>query len=110
MSDVTDLLDQMIAGDVDVDDVAKQFRDRDWPTRPAPQSEDFEDAAAKEMSDAEPQPEGSFAEVVAYFNRGKLDLSTYGTLATAAAESINARLQQPGTAAVAPSHDDEEHL
>lgn len=81
MSDVTKLLDQLGSGATTVDAVAKAFASRAWPKR-AP--------AADELSDPEPNPEGSFAEVAGYYAMGRINDEQYRVLATAAAGAMKA--------------------
>jgi hypothetical protein len=111
VSDVTKMLDELIAGQKTVEEVAEDFRGRDWPVPTPTGSRTLEDVETRALDDPPVEPEGSFAEVATYFYRHKIDLATYTTLATAAAEAMDARQNRPGTPAVAPaSTDDEEHL
>jgi len=84
MSDVTDQLDQLAAGQIDLDAVVSDFGSRQWP-QPDPEPNDPFEA---EDSDPEPDPEGSFAEVAGYYARGKLTDDQYAALAQAAAGAM----------------------
>lgn len=85
MSDVTDQLDQLAAGQVDLDAVVSDFGSRQWPQPdPQPTSDPFQ---AEDM-DPEPDPEGSFSEVAGYYARGKINDEQYAALAEAAAGAM----------------------
>jgi hypothetical protein len=77
MSDVTDQLDQLAAGQVQLDAVARTSPAVSG-RRGAPATGDpFE----VEDQDPEPDPEGSFSEVAGYYAMGKLDDDQYAALA-----------------------------
>jgi len=84
MSDVTQLLDQIGAGQTTVDAVAADFAKRKWPVPPQPTGDAFE----QDAQDPEPDPEGSFSEVAGYYAMGKLDDQQYAALAQAAAGAM----------------------
>jgi hypothetical protein len=67
LSEVTDALDALAAGERDLDDVAAQFTARAWPP--------------------EPHVPGSFTEVADAYSHGHITLDQYTRLALAAAES-----------------------
>jgi hypothetical protein len=72
---VKQLLSQLVAGDITIEEVEADFRQRDWPS-------------AGKLPDSEADPltrvEGSFAEVHGAFMSQKIDAETYGRLANAA--------------------------
>jgi hypothetical protein len=73
---VKQVLSLLAAGDITLEEVEVDFRQRDWPS-------------AGELSDSEADPmtrvEGSFAEVHGAFMAHKIDKETYRRLAHAAA-------------------------
>jgi hypothetical protein len=73
---VKQLLGQLVAGDITLEEVEADFRERDW-------------SSAGKLPDSEadpmPDPEGSFAEVAHAFMSRKIDEETYRRLANAAA-------------------------
>jgi hypothetical protein len=72
---VKQLLSQLVAGDITLEEVEADFRERDWPSAgKLPDSE----------ADPMPDPEGSFAEVADAFMADEIDAETYGRLANAA--------------------------
>lgn len=101
MSAVTDLLDQLGAGEVTLDEVVGDFRGRSWPQTPRDEPADATEVFARDQADPEEPPEGSFSEVAAYYARGLVDDQQYAVLATAAAEAMKAAPATPGTAATA---------
>jgi hypothetical protein len=87
MSEVTDLLAQLRAGSMSLDQVAARFRDRQWPTRDVAHPRTAQEAFAAEERDPEPLLEGSFDEVHAAYVRHELTKDQYTVLAEAAAEA-----------------------
>jgi hypothetical protein len=83
MSEVTDLLAQLRAGSISLEEVADRFRHRAWPGRPAPPSRTAGEALAAEERDPEPPVEGSFQEVHAAYIRHELTDEQYAVLADA---------------------------
>jgi hypothetical protein len=96
MSDVTDLLDRLVAGTVSLDEVAEVFRSRNWPDTPVPRSRTLADVETRALDDPEEPPEGAFIEVASYHQRHLIDLETYSVLAHAAAEAIGLRSPERG--------------
>lgn len=85
MSEITDLLAQLHAGSMSLEEVAARFRRRRWPSRDAASSRDAEEVFAAEERDPEPLLEGSFEEVHAAYVRNELTKDQYTVLAEAAA-------------------------
>ena len=85
---VTDLIDALQTGTMSLEEVAQHFRERSWPGRPTPRPTSYVELAAASISDPEPDPPGSFSEVTAAYDRGKLDRTQYRVLAEAAAEAM----------------------
>lgn len=102
MSDVTDQLDQLVDGTVDLEAVADTFRQRVWPLAPRPDTVEYTDLARRDVADPDAAPEGSFLEVAAYWTAGKLDDDQFNVLSEAAADAMKAPggEPQPGTSAV----------
>lgn len=98
MSDVTDLLDQLVEGGVDLDTVVEDFRARTWPRRTQVDTHDATDLYALDGSDPVGAPEGSFAEVAAYLAMHRIDAEQYRVLSEAAASAMQ-NAPDPGTPA-----------
>lgn len=86
MSDVTDTINDLRAGRITLDQAAGRFRDHQWPTRPRQPGGPLEADAA---GDAEPEPDGGFAEVEHAYHAGLINGAQYQQLAEAAAEAMN---------------------
>ncbi len=102
MSDVTDLLDQLVDGTTDLDSVAEAFLVRSWPQRTRVETHDTTDLYALDGADPVEAPEGSFAEVAAYLAMHRIDFESYRVLAEAAAHAMQ-NAPTPGTPAGAVS-------
>jgi hypothetical protein len=87
MSEITDLLAQLRAGPISLEEVAARFRHRQWPTRDTASSRNAGEAFAAEERDPEPLLEGSFEEVHAAYMRHELTKDQYAVLANAAAKA-----------------------
>ena len=81
MSEVTDALRALAAGERTLDDVEQEFRSRPWPRRLTPPPATYMDAARAEETDADVPPEGSFAEVSDAYTSGLIDHDQYVRLA-----------------------------
>jgi hypothetical protein len=86
-SEVTDLIKELRAGTMTLDEVAQRFRERKWPRRPGTASATYLEMAAKAMDDPDPYVPGSFDDVSAAFHRGDLSREEYRVLSDAAAEA-----------------------
>lgn len=93
MSEVTDALDALAAGERTIEDVEQFFRSRTWPLRGEPVAASYEDAARAEERDPAVPEEGSFAEVGDAYTAGTISHDQYVRLAQAATEAM----QQSGT-------------
>jgi hypothetical protein len=87
MSEITDLLAQLRAGSMSLEEVAARFRQRRWPGRDMASSPNAQEVFAAEERDPEPLLEGSFEEVHAAYMRHELTKDQYAVLAKAAAEA-----------------------
>lgn len=74
VSEVTDALQALADGERNLDDVAQFFREREWPRRADPNSDD--------------QAPGSFAEVANAYSSGLINHDQYVALAQAATEAM----------------------
>lgn len=90
MSEITDLVAALRAGQVSLDQVAERFRQRRWPEAAMPARHIRPGAEDRSLADPDPYVPGSFDDVAAALYRGELSLDEYRVLAQAAAESINA--------------------
>lgn len=98
MSDVTELLDQLIEGTADLDAVAAEFRGRSWPRRTRAETHDATDLYLLDSTDPVPDPPGAFSEVSGYLAMHRIDLEQYRVLAEAAAAAMQ-NAPDPGTPA-----------
>lgn len=98
MSDVTDLLDQLVDGTADLDTVADGFRTRAWPRRTRVETSDATDLYELDGTDPVSDPEGAFSEVAGYLAMHRIDLEQYRVLAEAAAAAMQ-NAPDPGTPA-----------
>jgi hypothetical protein len=86
-SEVSDLINALRDGTMTLDEVAQQFRQRQWPRRMWPPPESYLEMAARAQEDPEPYVPGSFDDVSAAFHRGDLSRAEYQVLSEAVAES-----------------------
>ncbi len=89
-SEVADLIKELRAGTMTLDEVAQRFRERKWPRRNRPAPTSYLEMAARSMEDPEPYDPNSFDDVTAAYHRGELSDDEYDTLAQAMAESKRA--------------------
>ena len=87
-TDVTELIDALKRGSISIDEVARRFRERTWPSTHGSKSETYLERATAAAADPDPLVPGSFDEVAAAYHRGDISIDDYRTLAEAAAESI----------------------
>lgn len=86
-SEVADLIKDLRAGTMTLDEVAQRFRQRKWPRRRRPAPASYLEMAARTMEDPEPYDPDSFDDVTAAYHRGELSDDEYDVLAEAMAES-----------------------
>jgi hypothetical protein len=89
-NDVLYMLDALYDGTMTLDEVAQRFRRRSWPHRRRPQPTSYLEMAAAEMEDPDPYIPGSYDDVVAAYDRGRLTDAQYAVLVEAIAESRRA--------------------
>jgi len=89
-NEVTELLDALHEGSMSVDEVARQFRQRTWPRRPASEPNSYVEMAAAEMRDPDPYVPGSYDDVAAAYHSGRLSDADYAVLIEAIADSKRA--------------------
>jgi hypothetical protein len=86
-SEVADLIKELRAGTMTLDEVAQRFRERKWPRRRRSAPTSYLEMAARSMEDPEPYDPDSFDDVTAAYHRRELSEDEYDTLADAMAES-----------------------
>jgi hypothetical protein len=86
-TEVVDLIKELRAGTMTLDEVAQRFRERKWPRRRRPAPTSYLEMASRTMEDPEPYDPESFDDVTAAYHRGELSDDEYDTLAGAMAES-----------------------
>lgn len=89
-SEVTELITALSDGTLSLDEVAQRFRERTWPRRETPHPNDYLEMAAAAQRDPEPDIPGSFDEVDAAYQQGRLTDHQYDVLAEAMSESLRA--------------------
>jgi hypothetical protein len=87
-NEVKDLLDALHEGKMTLEDVAGEFKERIWPERRTPPPATYAELAADDLADPDPYIPGSYDDVVAAYDRGRLTTAQYTALADAIAESI----------------------
>src|ERR1700761_9326457 len=90
-NEVADLLAALRDGVMTTEEVAKSFRERDWPRRQQPEPGSYLEMASHEMRDPEPYVEGSYDDVAAAYHRGELSDQQYSVLIEAIAQSKRAQ-------------------
>jgi hypothetical protein len=94
-SEVTQLIDALRSGTMSLEEVSQQFRERSWPRRKTPPPTSYLELAASAQQDPEPDIPGSFDEVDAAYEKGKLSDLEYDALAAAMSESLRAEDLRP---------------
>lgn len=87
-SEINELIVAVQNGTMSLDEVAQRFRERSWPRRGTPLPSSYLDVAAATQQDPEPDLPGSFDEVDAAYEQGKLTDHQYDVLAKAMSESL----------------------
>jgi hypothetical protein len=80
MSEVTDLLDRLVMGRVELRAVAADFATRRWATAERRPANSHAEAAVREGEDFEPIPENSWGEVEAAYISGRINDDQYRVL------------------------------
>ena len=86
-TEVTELINALRNGSMSLDEVAQRFRERSWPRLRGAEPQTYLDLARASQQDPEPYVPGSFDDVVAAYDRGKITDEEYAVLAEAVAES-----------------------
>ncbi len=89
-NEVLDLITQLRAGSMTLEEVADQFRQRSWPRTGKRTAGNYKELAAAAQEDPDPYVPGSFDDVTAAYHRGELSDAEYDTLAHAMAEAKSA--------------------
>jgi|ERR1022692_1160509 hypothetical protein len=89
-SEVSELLDALHNGAMSLDEVAQRFRNRRWPRRRSPTPATYLEMAAEELQDPEPYLPGSFDDVIAAYDQGKISRDQLRVLSDAVAEAQRA--------------------
>jgi len=90
MSEVDSLIQSLRNGSMTLDEVARRFLERSWPRRTTPPPKSYLDLAAAAQEDPEPYISGSFDDVSAAHQDGRLTDDEYEVLSEAVAESKRA--------------------
>ena|SRR5579859_6687593 len=89
-NEVRELLDALNNGTLTLDDVAQRFRVRRWPSRDEPPLVSHREVAVSELNDPDPYVAGSYDDVVAAYDLGRLTDEQYTVLVAAIAEAQRA--------------------
>jgi len=89
-SEVSELLDALHSGTMSLDEVAQRFKSRRWPRRRPHAPATYLEMAAEELQDPEPYLPGSFDDVIAAYDQGKISRDQLRVLSDAAAEAQRA--------------------
>lgn len=85
--EVADLIKELRAGTMSLDEVAQRFRERKWPRRRRSAPASYLEMASRSMEDPEPYDPESFDDVTAAYHRGELSDDEYDVLAEAMAQA-----------------------
>ena len=94
MSEVTDLLHALRIGSMTLEQVARRFRERTWPSSKQPSPSTREEWVAAPLRDPDPYIPGSFDDVVAACDRGEITEDQFQVLADAVADAIGRKDSQ----------------
>lgn len=90
VNEVAEMIDALRSGEMTLDEVAQRFRERSWPRKPRQEPRSYLEMAAAAQQDPEPYIPGSFDDVVAAYDLGKITDTEYEALSQAVAESKRA--------------------
>lgn len=90
-ADVTNLIAALRSGALSLEEVAQEFREREWARARRPEPQSYRDRAAQ--LDPPPHVAGSIDDLTAAYDRGELTWEQYRTLADAVADAINAQYE-----------------
>jgi hypothetical protein len=93
-SEVDELIESLREGSMSLDEVAQRFRERSWPRRRTSPQESYLDLAAAAQDDPDVYVSGSFDDVAAAHQDGRLSDDQYTVLSEAVAESKRAEDRQ----------------
>ena len=86
-NEIARMMDALQSGEMSLDEVARRFRERSWPRRPRQEPKDYLEMAEAAQQDPEPYIPGTFDDVVAAYDQGKISDAEYTVLSEAVAES-----------------------
>lgn len=86
-NEITRMIDALQSGEMSLDDVAQRFRKRSWPRASRQEPRSYIEMATAAQQDPEPYIPGSFDDVVAAYDLGKITDAEYAVLSEAVAES-----------------------
>jgi hypothetical protein len=90
MSEVDEMLESLQNGTMSLDEVAQRFRERSWPRRKTVPPENYLQLATAAQQDPEVYISGSFDDVAAAHQDGRITDAEYTVLSEAVAESKRA--------------------
>ena len=90
MSEVEELLESLRNGTMSLDEIAQRFRERSWPRRRTSRPKNYIELAAAAQQDPDVYISGSFDDVAAAHQEGRITDAEYTVLSEAVAESKRA--------------------
>jgi hypothetical protein len=89
-SEIDELIESLRNGTLSLDEVAQRFRERSWPRRRTPAPESYLELATAAQQDPDLYVAGSFDDVAAAHQDGRITDAEYAVLSEAVAESKRA--------------------
>lgn len=89
-NEIARMINALQSGEMSLDEVAQRFREHSWPRTPRPEPKSYLEMAAAAQQDPEPYIPGTFDDVVAAYDQGKISDAEYTVLSEAVAESKRA--------------------
>jgi hypothetical protein len=86
-SDVDKMIESLRDGSMSLDEIARRFRKRSWPRRKLQPPTDYMELATAAQQDPDTYRSGSFDDVIAAHQDGRITDSEYAVLSEAVAES-----------------------
>lgn len=96
MSEIDDLIQSLRDGSMSLAELAQRFRERSWPRRKAPPPTSYLELAAAAQEDPALYIPGSFDDVAAAHQDGRISDDEYEVLSEAVAESKRAENRRNG--------------
>lgn len=86
-NEVAELIQALHDGKIELDEVARRFKERRWPQYPGSDPKNYTELAMSAAKDPEPYIAGSYDDVALAYHQGQLTDSQYTVLVDSIAES-----------------------